>query len=180
MVQLSALGVDLFYLASWHNPFEDPDYYARQVFSAWGLGAGDVLVVFLQEEGRWRVVGVLSAGVPIAQDAFDRALTRAESRANRAPPARAVVWLAEELLELVTSGGGEPGEGQPVWPYVVGGLAGLAAVFWVMRARLCPRCGFPLRRRESWLGIMLVCPRCGYTRAPRRGRGTGSRRGTYP
>ena len=172
--------MDLVYLASWHDPFGDPDYYARQMFSAWGLGAGDVLVVFLREGGRWRATGVLSAGVPIAQGAFDRVLARAESRANRAPPARAVVWLAEELLELASTGGSGTGETQPVWPYVLGGLVGLAAVLWVARARLCPRCGFPLRRRDSWLGIMLVCPRCGYTRAPRRGRGTGSRRGISP
>ena len=172
--------MNLIYLASWHDPFGDPDEYARQVFSAWGLGAGDVLVVFLREGGRWQAAGALGAGVPISRSAFDRALARAESRANRAPPARAVVWLAEELLELAGAEGDGTGEKQPVWPYVLGGLVGLAAVLWVARARLCPRCGFPLRRRDSWLGIMLVCPRCGYTRAPRRGRGTGSRRGIYP
>lgn len=178
--QLSTLGVDLFYLASWHDPFGDPDEYAREVFSAWELGTGDVLVVFLREGDRWQVAGVLGAGVPIAQGAFERALARAASRANLAPPARAAISLAEDLLALAGSGGSGEGEGEPVWLYALGGLVGLAVV-WVARGRLCPRCWFPLHRRASWLGgIMSVCPRCRYTRAPRRGRGTGSRRGIYP
>ncbi len=179
--ELSALGVKFTYLASWRDPYGDPDLYARRVFASWGLGEGDVLAVFLLEGGRWRVAGALGPGVGLSQGAFERLLREAEARANRAPPAHAAISLAEGLLELVQRGDlGEGDGGRPVWPYLLGGLLGLAALAAVLRARLCPRCGRPLRRRDSWLGIMLVCPRCGYTRAPRRGRGTGSRRGFYP
>lgn len=179
MQDLSSHGIELVYLASWRDPFGDPDTYARQVFSAWELGNGDVLIVFLREGGRWRVAGVVGPGVGIDREGFRRALSSAESLVRHAPPAHAVLALVKDLLAMA-EGSGVKEEGHPLWPYLVAGLAALVGGVWVARTRLCPRCLRPLRRERSWRGIIWVCPRCRYTRVPRRGRGTGSRRGIYP
>jgi len=179
--ELKGKGLSFFYLASWRDPFGDPWTYAREVFLHWGLPGDAVLVVFVLEGGRWRVAGQLGvdAAFRIPEHEFVALLEEAEGVARRAPPAQAVLALAEGLVALAE--GGWSGDGGPkgAWPYAVAGGVG-ALVLFLLARRVCPRCLRPLYRRPTVRGIIWVCPRCGYTRAPRRGRGTGSRGGFYP
>jgi len=184
ITELKGLGLSLVYLASWRDPFGSPEVYAREVFRNWDLGGNAILIVLLKgDRGRWHVAGALGvdAASHIPEQEFSRLLERAEGEANRAPPAHAVLKLAEGILALAKGAGHAAADSGStgVWPYVVGGVF-LCALLILLRSRLCPNCFHLLHRRSTSRGIILVCPRCGYTRAPRRGRGTGSRRGLFP
>jgi hypothetical protein len=173
--ELGAEGISFVYLASWHDPFGDPNAYAREVFRGWGLGPEAALVVFVRQGGRWHVAGHLGAAIGIPRAGWDEILSQAEREANRGRPATAALSVAEDLLRLVTARGSVPpevGTDGARWPYVLLGILGVGAVGFFVRRRLCPRCFHPLRRRRSVGGTMWVCPHCRFVRASwRRGEG---------
>lgn len=172
------------YLASWRDPFGDPSVYAREVFRAWGLGPRSILVVFLRPGRRWEAAGVLGEGVPISREEFNRLLSRAARQANRAPPAHAVLNLVESLAGLVEGRVETASADRRAGAYVALGILLAGAAIWlVLRARLCPR--YPPRAwwhrpSEPWWRIILLCPRSQGRGALGRGRGMGSRRGYLP
>lgn len=170
--------MELVYLASWHDPFGDPQRYAAEVFRAWGLREHQALLVFLRgADRRWRVV--VRAGPKARLPENVEALRqRAELEANRARPGYAAVRFVGGLLSAL----GEPASARTgfalPWRALLAGGAALAGLFLLLRL-LCPRCFWPLRRVRSVGGILWVCPRCRYTRAGW-GRRPGGRRGFYP
>ncbi len=175
-------GLELVYLASWHDPFADPDLYARRVFSAWELGVDSVLIVLVRDErGRWHAAGHLGDGAArrFGPEQWEALRARAQSAANLGPPgAAAVSWaagLAASREAVETEAGGSA-----VWPSLAAGGIGLALLVVLARRVFCPRCLRPLRKSRSWGGIIWSCPRCRYARAPRRGSGPGSRGGLRP
>lgn len=174
---LAEHGLGLVYLASWHDPFGDPQRYAAEVFRAWGLGKNQALLVFLRgADRRWRVI--IQAGPAAPLPATVEALRqRAELEANRTRPGYAAVRFTSDLLSALQKP--EPGRTRfsLPWPAILAGVVGLAALFFVFRL-FCPHCFRPLRRVASVGGILWVCPRCRYTRAGW-GRRSGSRRGVY-
>ncbi len=175
-------GLELVYLATWRDPFSDPDLYARRVFSAWELGPNAVLIVLVRDDrGRWWAVGHLgdAAASRFPAGQWESLRQRAQTAANLGPAGTAAVSWASGLARPGEVPDEQAGGGGVVWPAVATGAA--LAVFLVMaRRRLCPQCLRPLRRRRSWGGIMLLCPRCRYTRVTRRGSGPGSRGGIGP
>ncbi len=176
---LQAQDVQLVYLASWYDPFGHPARYAQEVFRAWRLGPEAVLVVFLRgEDRRWHVAVQWGdrAYPRLSQASWNDLLSQAQLEANRARPAHAVLNFASRLLQALPQGAQVTRRSFP-WPYVVGGLAGAMGLLMWIRSRLCPRCWWPLQRRPSWRGTIVVCPRCRWTRALRWGRRSGSRGG---
>ncbi len=180
--QLKTLGITLVYLASWHDPYGDPDRYASAVFDAWGLGRDALLIVFLRDARYiWEVRARMGPDVHerVSRGELEELLSGAARTANRASPGRALDGLLEDLRARLTGVSAPSRRRTPVWPFALGAAAVLAAgIAW--RAFLCPRCIRPLRRGQSLGRIMWVCPRCRYTRAARWGSGPGSRRGFGP
>lgn len=179
IASLKERGCSLVYLASWHDPFQNPGVYAREVFKAWRLPGEAVLLVFVRgEDRRWRVGAALGekAQATIPAGGWKDLLAQAEVEVNRGQPALAALNLAQRLLHLLTTG--RTATSFKGWAYALAGAAGAAVVLLLGRAFLCPRCFRPLRRRPSFRGIIAVCPRCRWTRAAARwGRGAGSRGG---
>ncbi len=162
--------MSLVYLASWHDPFGDPATYAGAIFSAWGLPADALLVVFLRgEDQRWQVAAQAGAGVAslLSHPEWEELLAGARVTANRAQPAVAAVNLAAGLLELLSSERVPAPEGRRSWgwAYALLGVATAVGILVAGRIFLCPHCLRPLRRRSSFRGILWVCPRCRFTRA---------------
>jgi len=183
LATLQELGINLYYLASWRDPYGDPQRYAQEIFHHWGLSAQDVLLVLVRgEDGRWRAAGVRGLGVGewLPQRAFDDLLDQAQGKLRGLHPGRVALWWVEQLVLLAQGELPQRRRALPAWAY--GGLAllGGGILGWAAVRRLCPRCLRPLHRTQSWGGIIYRCPRCWYTRTPRRGRGPGSRRGFHP
>lgn len=181
MALLSALaerGLELVYLASWHDPFGDPQRYATEVFRAWNLRENQGLLVFLRGvDRRWRVVFRAGSTAPVPP-AVEELRKRAELEANRARPGYAAVRFVEALLSALQEPATKRTGFSLPWVAILAGLGGLAALLLLSRL-FCPQCFRPLRRVASVGGILWVCPRCRYTRAGW-GRRPGSRRGSYP
>lgn len=178
---LEEKGVTLVYLASWRDPFGNPQRYAAEVFRAWGLAEGHLLLVCLRgEDRRWRVA-IHAGGRVSLPAAVEELRAKAELEANRIRPGYAVVRFAAELLSALGKEGPAAGRaGSFPWKYLLFGALGLL-LFGVLARRLCPRCGRPLRRVRSLSGIIWACPRCRYTRAGLRwGRRPGGRRVVFP
>lgn len=178
IASLEERGIQLVYLATWRDPFGDPQRYAQEVFRAWGLSPYHALFVLVRgEDRRWR--GALWAGtaVPLPPN-LEELLVRAQQEANRARPGYAALRFVAAWLSALEKD--EPkGKTPPFpWNYMLLGAVLLGAGFFLAH-RICPRCGWLLRRQASWGGILWVCPRCRYTRAGR-GRWPGGRRGFYP
>ena len=169
------------YLASWRDPFGNPERYASEVFQAWKLSDQNLLLVFLRGEDRkWRVAIYSGRALSLPQG-VEELRNRAEQEANRARPGYAAVHFVSSLLSLIREGEARPKTTRAFpWQYVLfASLFVLFAVF--VGLRICPRCGRPLRRVRSVTGIIWVCPRCRYTRTSlRRGRRPGGRRDFYP
>jgi len=180
--QLKALGLALVYLASWHDPYDDPDRYASAVFDAWELGSDALLIVFLRDARRvWEVRARMGPDVHgrVSREELKELLVDAARAANRTSPGRALMGLMEDLQARVAGVAPPSRRSISIWPFVLGAVGLLAAgIAW--RAFLCPRCLRPLRRGRSLGRILWVCPRCRYTRAARWGSGPGSRRGFGP
>ncbi len=175
---LAERGLNLVYLASWHDPFGHPQRYAAEVFRAWNLREDHVLLVFLRgADRRWRVVLWAGSAVRLPPH-IEELRQRAETEANRTRPGYAAVRFVEALLSALEEPAAKRRGFAVSWVAVVAGLVGLAAVMLLARL-LCPHCLRPLRRLASVGGILWVCPRCRYTRAGR-GRRLGSRRGFFP
>ncbi len=175
-------GVELVYLASWHDPFADPHLYARRVFSFWGLGPDSVLLVLLRDErGRWHAAGHPGEGAAarISYERWEALRARAQSAANLGSPGAAAISWATALAAPPEAAGGDTG-GSPLWFALAVGAGGLTALVLLARRLFCPHCLRPLRKARSWGGIIWLCPRCRYTRAPRRGSGPRSRGGFRP
>ncbi len=179
MASLEEKGLRLVYLATWRDPFNNPGRYAQEVFHAWGLSEYHALLVFARgEDRRWRVAFHAGSAAPVPPE-VSALLTQAESEANRARPGYAALRLAAGLLSALEQPTGAAEAPRPFpWKYVLLGAALLGGGILLGR-RICPRCGWFLRRRESFGGILWVCPRCRYTRAGW-GRRSGSRRGVFP
>lgn len=179
---LKGLGLEVYYLASWHDPFGDPGLYAREMFEHWGLGPQGVLLVLVRGEGGWRAAGVLGVGLEgkLPREAFQALLVQVQAKLGQLHPGRVALWWVDQLLLLAQGKLSQEDRGLPSWAYAILAAVGTGALAMVLAHRLCPRCLRPLRRVRSWGGIIYRCPRCWYTRAPRRGRGPGSRGGFYP
>ncbi len=179
IARLAEEGIRFVYLATWRDPFFDPQRYAAEVFRAWALSDKHVLFVLIRgEDRRWHVALLCGSGVSLPKKTQEL-LARAQLEANRTRPGYAALQFVGRFLSAVKEEKA-PGKNTPSfpWRYVLFGGLFLAALFWFSR-RICPRCGRPLRRTESISGILWVCPRCRYTRAGR-GRRLGSRRGFSP
>lgn len=177
-------GLSLVYLASWRDPFSDPQRYAQEVFRSWRLGPQSLLLVLLRGEDRhWRVA--LAAGAEAAGriPELTGLLSQAEVEANRIRPSYAAIRFLEKLLAEVDQPKVPPASqesGTFPWWWVVLGL-GLFFLVLFLSFMVCPRCLRPLRRVRSFGGILWICPRCRYTRVSRRwGRRPGGRGGSYP
>lgn len=180
IASLESAGIHLVYLATWRDPFGDPARYAAEVFQAWKLSDKYLLLVFVRgEDRRWRVAIRPGAALLLPQK-IEELRGRAELEANRARPGYAALRFASSLLSLLREGETNGAGKRFPWPYVLGaGLFVLLLLF--LGRRICPRCGFPLRRVRSLSGIILVCPRCRYTRTSlRRGRRPGGRGESFP
>ncbi len=169
----------LVYLASWRDPFGDPERYAAEVFRAWKLSDNHLLLVFVRgEDRRWRVALHKGAALSLPLG-LEKLVSRAELEANRARPGYAAVHFVTALLSALHEKKSSESASFP-WRYALFGAIFVALVLFVVR-RVCPRCGRPLRRVRSLSGIILVCPRCRYTRTGLRwGRRPGGRRDFYP
>lgn|GEM_PF-971666 len=180
LTELEGKGVGLTILVSSYDPFSDPNIYASEIRSKWGIREerNESLIVFVQEGEGWKVRTYLRpqvtnsfpSGELAAYNDFIRkqvkngevrkAVMEAVSRIHKNVFPPAVETTTEETNESIQ-----------LWVYLTGGISGgivllLGILFWEGRRR-CPRCGSRLETvdTQSYLnedGTERHCPECGY------------------
>ncbi|MGY4707043.1 TPM domain-containing protein [Candidatus Bipolaricaulota sp. J31] len=110
------LGIDFRYLASWSDPFANVWRYAAEVAAYWKLGDEALLIVFVKDEGEWRVAGWRGAEVRdrLPDTPWLKLIGDAREELLRRHPSRVILDLADRLLGYLRSGTLPPaGRGGP-------------------------------------------------------------------
>jgi len=170
-------SLDVYVLASWEDPFDDPNRFAIAVQESWGLEAGrTLLAVFLLSHDDWSVRvlpgRVTMAGAPSLAVSLENGIR--DLVAHRRIE-EAMVALFDEIhvaLGVGESAGARSGVGSSrIGAILILGAAIVSAVLFITR-RVCPRCGHLLRRggpaSRPGSDVVYSCRNCGYKR-PRRG-----------
>lgn len=170
------LGVEVFILASWENPFPDTKTFAVAIFDAWGLGARDsaILAVFVKTNGVW-----------------DHAVRGSSTRPDRSPAPKIEAEIAqlvshrriEEAMLALFAGlsrfldpVADPTESSgsrrlPIGWIVLIVLLTATALIWAIHRRVCPSCGRILRKEPTARDAsrqqrdrVYYCRACGFRR----------------
>ena len=172
-------GIDVYILASWEDPYGDPDRYAVALLDAWNLAQGKTLLaVFLRAGRDWDVAILLgeliAADHPQLARIVETGITDLVAH-RRIEEAMVALFEGIEQQLLTTSLGEQPavnGRGSRALPVLaLIGSVGLVAVF--IHRRICPRCGriLRIRKRRSFApyqkrrDVIYYCQRCNYSRA---------------
>ena len=173
------LGVSIFILATWENPYSSTRELATAVFHVWNLESGrTLLAVFARTEGQWRLSIVASTLVRQSIRSIETDLESALiDLVEHARVEEAMVELFAQLDRHAT-GMGRPtqaaseghavGIPKPVLVLLVLGLLG--GLILLARHRVCPRCGRVLRLDRRPLGgsrssdRIYFCRHCHYRR----------------
>lgn len=179
LTELEEKGVGVTILVSSYDPFSDPNIYASEIRSKWGIrdDRNESLIVFVQEED-WKVRTYLR---PQVTNSFqsgelaeynDSIKKRVKNGEVRQAVMEAVSGIHENVFPpAVEETTGKTSEPLPLWVYLTGGISGgiillLGILFWEGRRR-CPRCGSRLEtvNTQSHLNGNSTerhCPECGY------------------
>lgn len=180
LTELEEKGVGITILVSRYDPFSDPNIYASEVRSKWGIreNRNESLIVFVQEGEDWKVRTYLR---PQVTNSFpsgelgeynDLIRKKVKNREIRETVKEAVSRIHENVFpppeEETTE---RTSETIQLWVYLTAGIAGgvvllLGLLFWEGRRR-CPRCGSRLEKvvtqdRLNRGSTELHCPECGY------------------
>ena len=179
----SRFGIDVYLLATWENPLSDATALAEALFRTWGLieRRATVLAVFVRTNGVW-THAVAETG-DLAQHGLAKRLEAgvadlvAHRRIEEAMDALFHL-VADRVEPIDTSPPTEEGSGSPPakWPIVLAVLLVAAGLVWVIRRRVCPRCGRWLRiakgpsvgSRSIGANRVYYCRTCGLRRGGRR------------
>lgn len=133
IAELERAGIELWYLASWRDPYGDPWRYAAGIAARWGLPRRAVLVVFVRE-GAWRAAGWRGedARGSLPDGVWLDLLRRAEEDLRRHHPSRAILSLADALLDWLREGRIARERGGGLSPGAVAGIV-LGALYLVVR-----------------------------------------------
>ncbi len=180
LTELEGKGVGLTILVSSYDPFSDPNIYASEIRSKWGIreDRNESLIVFVQEAEDWKVRTYLRPQVtnsfPSGELAKYNDLIRKQVKNGEVRKAvmGSVSRIHENVFpQPVEETAAETGDSLQLWVYLTGGISGgvvllLGILFWEGRRR-CPRCGSRLETidTQSHLngeGAERHCPECGY------------------
>lgn len=171
-------GIDVYILASWEDPYGDPDRYAVTLLDAWNLAKGKTLLaVFLKTGKDWDVAilpGELTT-VTYPQLAYMVKAGIKDLVEHRRIEEAMVALFG--VLERQLSPGAQAGQSvsnrrgsRVLSVLLLLGSLGLVAFF--IHRRICPRCGRILRVRKSRAfdpyqggNMVYYCQRCNYSRA---------------
>jgi len=180
LTELEGKGVGLTILVSSYDPFSDPNIYASEIRSKWGIreDRNESLIVFVKENENWKVRTYLRPQVtnsfPSGELAEYNDLIKKQVKNGEVRKAvmEAVSRIHENVfppaVETTTE---ETNESIQLWVYLTGGISGgvlllLGILFWEGRRR-CPRCGSRLETINTQIhlnedGTERRCPECGY------------------
>jgi len=174
--QSSGIAVSL--LASWEDPYNDVERYARAVLPAWGLAQGTTLLaVFVKTKDDWGAAVVAGQATAAAHPGLAESLEKGISDLvahGRIPEAmRQLFSLLDRELKPppVRPTRERTGHASPALSIGLGVAGGLLVLLFALR-RICPRCGRFLRlydrQGSGTTGArrrVYYCRRCGYSRA---------------
>ena len=171
-------GIGVYILASWEDPYGDPDRYGVTLLNAWNLAKGKTLLaVFLKTGKDWDVAilpGELTT-LTYPQLAY-KVKAGIKDLVEHRRIEEAMVALFE-VLQRQLSQGTQAGQSvsnrrgsRVLSVLLLLGSLGLVAFF--IHRRVCPRCGRILRVRkirafDPYQGgdVVYYCQRCNYSRA---------------
>ena len=172
-------GIDVYILASWEDPYGDPNRYAVALLDTWNLARGKTLLAVFLKTGKDWDVAILSGELTTA--AYPELAYKVKAGIAQLVQHRrieeAMVALFEVLQRQLSPGtqARQPvsnRRGSRVLSVLLSlGALGLVAFF--IHRRICPRCGRILRvRKRRAFGpyqkkgdVIYYCQRCSYSRA---------------
>jgi len=171
------LGVGVYILTSWDNPFSDLDSYAHALLEAWDLSEKDtILALFLKESRNWKVRVLPGKASGSTRSQLAQAIEVGISDLvyhSRIEEAMVKLFSILEDQFFKVSASMEPsagrGKSRIFLSLVLVAMVLLTAMF--VSRRICPRCGrvLQVRKRRS-LGaygsdnVLYYCRHCGYSR----------------
>lgn len=180
LTELEEKGAGITILVSRYDPYSDPNIYASEVRSKWGIreDRSESLIVFVQEGEDWKVRTYLRPQVtnsfPSGELGEYNNLIRkkVKNRDIREAVKEAVSRIHENVFPPPTEKTTErTSKTIQLWVYLTAGIAGgvvllLGLLFWEGRRR-CPRCGSRLEKARTQAHLNgdkteRHCPECGY------------------
>jgi uncharacterized membrane protein YgcG len=164
------LGIDVYLLASWENPYPSTRDFATAVFHTWGLDERrTLLTVFVRAGGRWSIEIVASRELRLAHPTIETDLAASlTDLVDHARIEEAMVTLFDRLDRSLLGAAVAPqtdAERPTLSPGLIVGLVVSLFVGLSLLAHrfMCPRCG-RLLRRDRLSNRIYFCRHCHYRR----------------
>lgn len=171
-------GIDVYILASWEDPYGDPDRYAVTLLDGWNLAKGKTLLaVFLKTGKDWDVAILPGELTTVAYPQLAYKVKAGITHLVEHRRIEEAMVALFEVLQRQLSQGTQAGQSvsnrrgsRVLSVLLLLGSLGLVAFF--IHRRVCPRCGRILRVRkirafDPYQGgdVVYYCQRCNYSRA---------------
>ena len=171
-------GIGVYILASWEDPYGDPDRYGVTLLNAWNLAKGKTLLaVFLKTGKDWDVAILPGELTTVAYPQLAYKVKAGITHLVEHRRIEEAMVALFEVLQRQLSQGTRAGQSvsnrrgsRVLSVLLLLGSLGLVAFF--IHRRVCPRCGRILRVRkirafDPYQGgdVVYYCQRCNYSRA---------------